>query len=196
MEYRQLGGSGFKVPVLTLGTATFGGSGDLFSAFGTSDVTEAARLVDISLEAELTMFDSADVYSEGRAEEILGKAIAGRRDKVLVSTKATFRLGDGPNDVGSSRFHLIRSMEARLKRLRTDYIDLFQLHLFSSARLFRTQSAAGLILVFSDFLHETGRHYEYKIKTHEPAKTWNPGIDCFGPRTRLHGDVGILRRTR
>jgi aryl-alcohol dehydrogenase-like predicted oxidoreductase len=132
MEYRQLGGSGFKVPVLTLGTATFGGSGDLFSAFGTSDVTEAARLVDISLEAELTMFDSADVYSEGRAEEILGKAIAGRRDKVLVSTKATFRLGDGPNDVGSSRFHLIRSIEASLKRLRTDYIDLFQLHAFDA----------------------------------------------------------------
>ncbi len=132
MEYRQLGGSGFKVPVLTLGTGTFGGKGDLFSAWGNSGVPEATRLVDISLEAGLTMFDSADVYSAGLAEEILGKAIAGRRDKVLISTKATFRLGDGPNDVGSSRFHLIRTVEAALKRLGTDYIDLFQLHGFDA----------------------------------------------------------------
>jgi aryl-alcohol dehydrogenase-like predicted oxidoreductase len=132
MEYRQLGGSGFKVPVLTLGTGTFGGKGDLFSAWGNSGVPEATRLVDISLEAGLTMFDSADVYSAGLAEEILGKAIVGRRDKVLISTKATFRLGDGPNDVGSSRFHLIRAVEAALKRLGTDYIDLFQLHGFDA----------------------------------------------------------------
>ncbi|HUA68759.1 MAG TPA: aldo/keto reductase [Candidatus Saccharimonadales bacterium] len=132
MEYRQLGGSGFKVPVLTLGTGTFGGHGDLFSAFGKSDMAEATRLVDICLDAGLTMFDSADVYSDGRAEEILGKAIAGRRDKVLISTKATFRFGDGPNDVGSSRFHLIKSVEAALKRLGTDYIDLFQLHGFDA----------------------------------------------------------------
>jgi len=132
MEYRQLGGSGFKVPVLTLGTGTFGGKGDLFSAWGNNGVPEATRLVDISLEAGLTMFDSADVYSAGLAEEILGKAIAGRRDKVLISTKATFRLGDGPNDVGSSRFHLIRAVEAALKRLGTDYIDLFQLHGFDA----------------------------------------------------------------
>jgi len=132
MEYRQLGGSGFKVPVLTLGTGTFGGKGDLFSAWGNNGVPEATRLVDISLEAGLTMFDSADVYSAGLAEEILGKAIAGRRDKVLISTKATFRLGDGPNDVGSSRFHLIRAVEAALKRLGTGYIDLFQLHGFDA----------------------------------------------------------------
>ena len=132
MEYRQLGGSGFKVPVLTLGTGTFGGKGDLFSAWGNTGVPEATRLVDISLEAGLTMFDSADVYSAGLAEEILGKAIAGRRDKVLISTKATFRLGDGPNDVGSSRFHLIRAVEGSLKRLGTDYIDLFQLHGFDA----------------------------------------------------------------
>lgn len=132
MEYRQLGGSGLKVPVLTLGTGTFGGKGELFSAWGNSGVPEATRLVDISLEAGLTMFDSADVYSAGMAEEILGKAIAGRRDKVLISTKATFRLGDGPNDVGSSRFHLIRAVEAALKRLGTDYIDLFQLHGFDA----------------------------------------------------------------
>src|ERR1039457_7012992 len=132
MEYRQLGGSGLKVPVLTLGTGTFGGKGELFSAWGNSGVPEATRLVDICLEAGLTMFDSADIYSDGQAEEILGKAIAGRRDKVLISTKATFRLGEGANDVGSSRFHLIRAVEAALKRLGTDYIDLFQLHAFDA----------------------------------------------------------------
>lgn len=132
MEYRLLGGSGFKVPVLTLGTGTFGGKGELFSAWGNSGVPEAKRLVDICLDTGLTMFDSADVYSDGLAEEILGQAIAGRRDKVLVSTKATFRLGDGPNDVGSSRFHLIRAVEDALKRLGTDYIDLFQLHAFDA----------------------------------------------------------------
>jgi aryl-alcohol dehydrogenase-like predicted oxidoreductase len=132
MEYRQLGGSGFKVPVLTLGTGTFGGKGEFFSAWGNSGVPEATRLVDICLEAGLTMFDGADIYSGGLAEEILGQAIAGRRDKVLISTKATFRLGDGPNDVGSSRFHLIRAVEGSLKRLGTDYIDLFQLHGFDA----------------------------------------------------------------
>ncbi|MDB6072166.1 MAG: hypothetical protein JWL81_3337 [Verrucomicrobiales bacterium] len=132
MEYRQLGASGLKVPVLTLGTGTFGGTGELFTAFGTSGVEEATRLVDICLEAGLNMFDSADIYSAGNAEVILGKAIAGRRDKVLISTKATFRLGDGPNDVGSSRHHLTRSIDAALKRLGTDYIDLFQLHGFDA----------------------------------------------------------------
>ena len=132
MEYRQLGGSGFKVPVLTLGTGTFGGKGELFSAWGGSGVNEARRLVDICLDAGLTMFDSADVYSGGAAEEILGQAIAGRRDKVLISTKAAFRFGDGPNDVGSSRFHLIKSVDAALKRLGTDHIDLFQLHGFDA----------------------------------------------------------------
>src|SRR6201996_4000560 len=132
MEYRQLGGSGFKVPVLTLGTGTFGGKGDLFAAWGNTGVPEATRLVDICLDAGLTMFDSADVYSGGAAEEILGQAIAGRRDRVLISTKANFRLGDGPNDAGSSRFHLIRAVEGSLKRLRTDYIDLFQLHGFDA----------------------------------------------------------------
>ena len=132
MEYRQLGASGLKVPVLTFGTGTFGGTGELFTAFGTSGVEEATRLVDICLEAGLNMFDSADIYSAGNAESILGKAIAGRRDKVLISTKATFRSGDGPNDVGSSRYHLTRSIDASLKRLGTDYIDLFQLHSFDA----------------------------------------------------------------
>lgn len=132
MEYRQLGGSGLKVPVLSLGTGTFGGNNELFRAFGTSDVAQATRLVDIALEAGLNLFDSADIYSSGNAETILGQAIAGRRDKVLISTKATFRFGDGPNDVGSSRHHLIRSVERSLKRLGTDYIDLFQLHGFDA----------------------------------------------------------------
>lgn len=132
MEYRYLGGSGLKVPVLTLGTGTFGGKGPLFEAWGSSGVAEAKRLVDVSLEAGLTMFDSADVYSSGHAEEILGKAIEGRRDQVLISTKATFRTGDGPNDIGSSRHHLTQSIERSLKRLGTDYIDLFQLHGFDA----------------------------------------------------------------
>lgn len=132
MEYRQLGGSGLKVPVLTLGTGTFGGKGEFFSAWGNSGVLEAKRLVDICLDAGLTMFDSADVYSDGVAEEILGQAIAGRRDKVLISSKATFRSGDGPNDVGSSRFHLTAAVDTALKRLGTDHIDLFQLHGFDA----------------------------------------------------------------
>lgn len=132
MEYRLLGGSGLKVPVLSLGTGTFGGTTSLFEAFGTSDVNEATRLVDISLEHGVNLFDSADIYSAGRAEEILGKAVAGRRDRVLISTKATFRTGDGPNDVGSSRHHLTRSIEASLRRLGTDYIDIFQLHGFDA----------------------------------------------------------------
>jgi aryl-alcohol dehydrogenase-like predicted oxidoreductase len=132
MEYRQLGGSGLKVPALSFGTGTFGGAGELFSAWGSTDAREATRLVDICLEAGLNMFDSADVYSSGLAEEILGQAIKGRRAAVLISTKATFRAGEGPNDVGSSRYHLIRAVEASLRRLGTDYIDLFQLHAFDA----------------------------------------------------------------
>ena len=132
MEYRYLGGSGFKVPVLTLGTGTFGGSNEFFKAWGGSGVPEATRLVDICLEAGLNMFDSADGYSSGMAEEILGQAIKGRRDKVLISTKGTFPTGDGPNDVGSSRHHLINAVEASLRRLGTDYIDLYQLHAFDA----------------------------------------------------------------
>ena len=132
MEYRQLGGSGLFVPALTLGTGTFGGVTEFFKAWGSTGVPEATRLIDICLDAGLTMFDSADVYSKGAAEEILGQALRGRRDKVLISTKATFRSGEGPNDVGSSRFHLTKSVDAALKRLETDYIDLFQLHGFDA----------------------------------------------------------------
>jgi aryl-alcohol dehydrogenase-like predicted oxidoreductase len=132
MEYRLLGGSGLKVPALTLGTATFGGGNDFFRAWGETGVEEATRLVDIALEAGVTMFDTADAYSKGLSEEILGKAIAGRRGRLLVSTKATFRLGDGPNAVGSSRHHLIAACEASLKRLGIETIDLWQMHGFDA----------------------------------------------------------------
>lgn len=135
MEYRQLGGSGFKVPVLSFGTGTFGGKGELFKSWGGSDVAEASRLVDICLEAGLSMFDTANIYSQGASEEILGAAIKGRRDKVLISTKGTFRMGGdeaGPNSVGSSRFHITREIDASLRRLGTDYIDLYQLHGFDA----------------------------------------------------------------
>jgi aryl-alcohol dehydrogenase-like predicted oxidoreductase len=132
MESRKLGGSGFKVPVLSLGTGTFGGRGDFFKAWGGSGVPEATRLVDVCLDAGLNMFDTADVYSAGLAEEVLGKAIAGRRDKVIVATKASFRTGPGPNDIGSSRHHLIEACERSLRRIGTDYVDLYQLHGFDA----------------------------------------------------------------
>ena len=128
MEHRRLGRSGFMAPVLSLGTGTFGGAGEFFKAWGSTDVAEASRLVDICLDAGLTMFDSADVYSGGAAEEILGAAIRGRRDRVIISTKATFRVGDEANAVGSSPIHQIPACQRALKRLGTDYIDLFQLH--------------------------------------------------------------------
>ncbi|MDG4584605.1 MAG: aldo/keto reductase [Candidatus Competibacter sp.] len=133
MDYRLLGASGLKVPVLTLGTGTFGGRGELFKAWGNTDVAEARRLIDLCLDAGLNMFDSADIYSDGAAEEILGAALQGRRDRVLISTKATFRSGSGANDVGSSRHYLIRAVDGALRRLGTDYIDLFQLHGFDAA---------------------------------------------------------------
>lgn len=132
MEQRRLGRSGLMVPALSFGTGTFGGRGEFFQAWGATDVAEASRLIDICLEAGLNMFDSADVYSGGAAEEVLGAALKGRRDRVLISTKATFRAGEGANDVGSSRIHLTRTVEAALKRLGTDYIDLFQLHGFDA----------------------------------------------------------------
>jgi aryl-alcohol dehydrogenase-like predicted oxidoreductase len=132
MEYRYLGSSGFKVPVLSYGTGTFGGSGDFFSKWGDSDVDEAARLVDLCLEAGVNLFDTADVYSNGRSEEILGKAIKGRRDHLLISTKATFPMGEDPNDAGSSRIHLIHSCEASLRRLQTDYVDIYTIHGFDA----------------------------------------------------------------
>lgn len=132
MEYRQLGRSGFKIPVLSFGTGTFGGKGEFFKSWGNTDVKEASRLVDVCLEHGVTLFDTADIYSTGASEEVLGTAIKGRRNQVLISTKATFRFSEDPNDVGSSRFHLTNAIEGSLKRLGTDYIDLFQLHGFDA----------------------------------------------------------------
>jgi aryl-alcohol dehydrogenase-like predicted oxidoreductase len=132
MEYRKLGASGFMVPALSLGTGTFGGGNEFFKAWGASDVAEARRLVDICLEAGVNMFDSADGYSNGMAEEILGQTIKGRRAEVLVSTKGSFRRGPGPNQLGHSRHHLINAVEASLRRLGTDYIDLYQLHAYDA----------------------------------------------------------------
>ena len=132
MEHRQLGRSGLTVPVLSLGTGTFGGGNDFFKAWGDTDAKGASRLVDICLDHGLTMFDSADVYSKGLAEEVLGAAIKGRRNKVIISTKATFRFSEEANDVGSSRHHLTEAVNGSLKRLGTDHIDLFQLHGFDA----------------------------------------------------------------
>ncbi|APA85234.1 aldo/keto reductase [Paraburkholderia sprentiae WSM5005] len=132
MEYRHLGASGFKVPVLSFGTGTFGGKGEFFQAWGATDVAEARRLIDICFDAGVTMFDTADIYSKGASESVLGEALKGKRDKAIVSTKATFRFDDDPNGVGSSRFHLIKAVDSALKRLQTDYIDLFQLHGFDA----------------------------------------------------------------
>jgi aryl-alcohol dehydrogenase-like predicted oxidoreductase len=133
MDYRRLGASGLKVPALSFGAGTFGGSGPLFGAWGNSDATEARRLVDICLEVGVNLFDTADVYSNGASEEVLGAAIKGRRDAVLISTKTSLPMGDGPNDAGSSRSRLIKAVEDALNRLGTDYIDLLQLHAFDAA---------------------------------------------------------------
>ncbi|MDT0302068.1 aldo/keto reductase [Streptomonospora wellingtoniae] len=133
MEYRQLGASGLRVPALSFGAGTFGGRGPLFGAWGDTGAAEARRLVDICLEAGATLFDTADVYSDGASEEVLGAAVRGRRDEVLLSTKTSLPMGEGPGDAGSSRSRLIRACEASLRRLGTDYIDLFQMHAFDAA---------------------------------------------------------------
>lgn len=135
MQFRTLGQSGLKVPVLSYGTGTFGGSkNEFFKAWGaTDDVQAATRLVDLCLEAGVSLFDTSNTYSDGESEEILGKAVAGRRDQVLLATKANFATGTGPNDLGSSRFHLTKALDDSLRRLGTDYIDLYQLHGFDPA---------------------------------------------------------------
>jgi aryl-alcohol dehydrogenase-like predicted oxidoreductase len=132
MEYRQLGRSGLTVPALSFGTGTFGGKGQLFAAWGSTDVAEARRLIDVCLDAGVSMFDTADIYSAGESERILGEAMKGKRDRCIVSTKATFRFNEEPNNVGSSRSHLIATVEQQLKRLQTDHIDLFQLHAYDA----------------------------------------------------------------
>jgi aryl-alcohol dehydrogenase-like predicted oxidoreductase len=132
MEYRLLGGSGLKVSALSFGTATFGGANEFFKGFGSTEVDEARRLIDICFEAGVNLFDTADGYSDGRSEEILGKALVGKRDKALISTKSGFPTGLGPNEVGSSRYHLRYALEASLRRLGTDYIDIYHLHCFDA----------------------------------------------------------------
>jgi aryl-alcohol dehydrogenase-like predicted oxidoreductase len=132
MEYRQLGYSGLKVSSLSFGAATFGGGNEFFRAWGSTDVEEAKKIVGVCLDAGINLFDTADIYSNGLSEEVLGKAIAGKRDQLLISTKATFRFGEGPNEVGSSRYHLIRSCEASLRRLNTDHIDIYHMHGFDA----------------------------------------------------------------
>ena len=133
MEYRLLGGSGLKVPVLSFGAGTFGGGNEFFDAWGaTGDLAQAERMVGLCLDAGVNLFDTANIYSNGRSEEVLGKALAGKRDRVLISTKAAFRLGDGPNDLGSSRYHLRRQLEGSLRRLGTDYVDIYHMHGFDA----------------------------------------------------------------
>jgi aryl-alcohol dehydrogenase-like predicted oxidoreductase len=127
MEYRQLGRSGLRVSSLTLGTMTFGGSGQ-FRDVGTTDVQGARRQIDMALDAGVNLIDTADIYSAGAAEEILGQALEGRRDRLLLATKARFGMGPGVNDAGLSRHHLIEACEASLRRLKVDHIDLYQLH--------------------------------------------------------------------
>src|SRR5450432_4771621 len=132
MEYRQLGNSGLRVPVLSFGTATFGGSNDFFKAWGSTQVAEAKRLVNLCLDAGVNLFDTANVYSRGVSEEIVGKAITGLRDRVMISTKATFPMTDGIQDFGSSRMHLIKACEDSLRRLSTDHIDIYHMHGFDA----------------------------------------------------------------
>jgi len=132
MEYRLLGGSGLKVSALSFGAATFGGTNEFFGAWGKTEVDEARRLLDICLEAGINLFDTANGYSDGRSEEVLGAALEGRRDQALISTKAYFPMGPGPNDRGTSRFALTRALEASLRRLNTEYIDIYHLHGFDA----------------------------------------------------------------
>jgi aryl-alcohol dehydrogenase-like predicted oxidoreductase len=127
MRYRQLGGSGLRVSVLTMGTMTFGGTGG-FASVGSTGLEDARRQVDRCLDAGVNLIDTANVYSDGLSEEIVGQVLEGRRDQVLVATKARMPMGDGPNDAGLSRHHLVRECEASLRRLRSDHIDLYQVH--------------------------------------------------------------------
>ncbi|HOX84054.1 MAG TPA: aldo/keto reductase [Chryseolinea sp.] len=132
MEYRQLGNAGLRVPVLSFGTGTFGGGTEFFKAWGSTQVAEATKLVNLCLDAGVNLFDTANVYSKGTSEEILGKAIAGLRDKVLISTKATFAMTDDVNDFGSSRSNLIKACEGSLKRMNVDHIDIYHMHGFDA----------------------------------------------------------------
>jgi aryl-alcohol dehydrogenase-like predicted oxidoreductase len=138
MEYRLLGRSGLKVPELCFGAGTMGTKGEFFEAWGNTSGSEAIRLVDLCMEAGVNFFDTADIYSDGGSERALGWKKGGalahlKREDVLISTKATFRFGEGPNDTGSSRYHLIQALEGSLKRLGTDYIDVYHMHAFDAS---------------------------------------------------------------
>lgn len=156
MEYRQLGSSGLRVPALSFGTGTFGGAGPLFGAWGTSDAVEARRLIDICLEAGVNLFDTADVYSDGASEQVLGEAIKGRRNEVLISTKTGLPTGDGPGDWGVGRGRLIGAVESALRRLGTDHIDLLQLHAFDASTPVEELLATLEMLVASGKVRYTG----------------------------------------
>ena len=132
MEYRQLGGSGLSVSALSFGAATFGGGNEFYRAWGQTDVDEAKRLIDMCVDVGINLFDTADCYSSGLSEEILGKAVEGKRNRVLLSTKATVRMGPGPNEIGSSRHHLLQACDASLRRLGTDHIDIYHMHIFDA----------------------------------------------------------------
>ncbi len=128
MDFNRLGHSGLRVPALSFGTATFGGGNDFFKAWGSTDASGASRLIDVCLDHGVSLFDTADVYSNGMAEQILGEAIKGKRNRVLISTKTTFPMGPGPNEFGSSRQHILEAVDAALARLAVDHIDVLQLH--------------------------------------------------------------------
>jgi aryl-alcohol dehydrogenase-like predicted oxidoreductase len=132
MEFRQLGGSGFRIPVLSFGTATFGGKGEFFKTWGSTHGEEASRMVRLCVDAGVNMFDTANTYSRGASEEILGQAMKGIRNDLIISTKGTFGMGEGPNDYGSSRYHITKQCDASLKRLGTDYIDIYHMHGFDA----------------------------------------------------------------
>lgn len=132
MEYRSLGRSGLKVSALSFGAATFGGGNEFFKAWGSTQVDEARRMIDVCLDAGINLFDTANGYSQGLSEEILGKAIQGKRDKLLISTKVFFPMAKGPNDVGTSRHHILQQVDASLKRLGTDHIDIYHMHAFDA----------------------------------------------------------------
>ena len=149
MEYRRLGRSGLKVSELSFGAATFGGSGEFFKAWGESDQAEATRLVGICVDAGVNLFDTANIYSAGLSEEILGKAVRGLRDKVLISTKGTVRMGEGPNNLGASRYHLTDQLDASLRRLGTDYIDIYHIHTYDAQT-----PLEETVDVLNDFVHQ------------------------------------------
>ena len=155
MEYRQLGRSGLKVSVLTMGTMTFGGGGG-FAKVGNTTVDQARQQIDVCLEAGVNLIDTADIYSSGLSEEIVGKTLQGRRDDVLLATKVRFGMGTGPNDVGLSRHHVVRACEASLRRLSTDYLDLYQLHEWDGLTPLEETLAALDLLVSSGKVRYVG----------------------------------------